>query len=66
MFRTCLDKICVRIFERNFVSDKEKIRRHTDVLQEFLTQSMAKFAEKRVHYLVKTGSWKGKSEWKNL
>ena len=42
-FRTCVHREDVRIFEHNFVGDKEKFRMNT---KEFLTQSAAKFAEK--------------------
>ena len=44
--RACSVSFYVRMFEHNFVVNKEKIRRNTDVLQGFLTQSTAKFAEK--------------------
>ena len=50
IFRTCLHKKCVRIFEHNFVADKAKIRRRAVARQEFLTQSAAKFAEKTCAY----------------
>ena len=50
VFRTCLHKKCVRIFEHNFVADKAKIRRRAVARQEFLTQSAAKFAEKTCAY----------------
>ena len=50
VFRTCLHKKCVRIFEHNFVADKAKIRRWAVALQGFLTQSAAKFAEKTCAY----------------
>ena len=46
IFRACSVSFYVRMFEHNFVVNKEKIRRNTDVLQGFLTQSTAKFAEK--------------------
>ena len=49
-FRTCLHKKCVRIFEHNFVADKEKMRRRAGARQAFLTQSAAKFAEKTCAY----------------
>ena len=45
-FRACSVSFYVRMFEHNFVVNKEKIRRNTDVLQGLLTQSTAKFAEK--------------------
>ena len=41
----CSVSFYVRIFE-SFGGDKKKIRRNTDVLQGFMTQSTAKFAEK--------------------
>ena len=44
--RACSVSFYVRMFEHNFVVNKEKVRRNTDVLQGFLTQSTAKFAEK--------------------
>ena len=50
LFRTCLHKKCVRIFEHNFVADKAKIRSRAVARQEFLTQSAAKFAEKTCTY----------------
>ena len=50
MFRTCLHKKCMRIFEHNFVADKAKIRRRADARQGFLTQYAAKFAEKACAY----------------
>ncbi|WP_302161340.1 hypothetical protein, partial [uncultured Ruminococcus sp.] len=46
IFRTCLHKKYMWIFEHNFVADKAKICRHTFVWQEFLTQYATKFAEK--------------------
>ena len=50
IFRTCLHKKCVQIFEHNFVADKAKIRRRAFARQGFLTQSAAKFAEKTCAY----------------
>ena len=44
------------IFEHNFVADKAKIRRRAVARQVFFTQYAAKFAEKHVYTLVKTGS----------
>ena len=55
VFRTCLHKKCVRIFEHNFVADKAKIRRRADARQGFLTQSAAKFAEKTCAYACEDG-----------
>ena len=55
VFRTCLHKKCVRIFEHNFVADKAKIRRRAVARQEFLTQSAAKFAEKTCAYACEDG-----------
>jgi hypothetical protein len=46
----------VRIFEHDFVGDKEKIRRHTIVWQGFLTQSAAKSAEKTFQKRYETDS----------
>ncbi|MDD7429828.1 MAG: hypothetical protein SOU50_00585, partial [Oscillospiraceae bacterium] len=40
----------VRIFEHNFVADKEKMRRRAGARQAFLTQYAAKFAEKTCAY----------------
>ena len=50
LFRTCLHKKCMRIFEHNFVADKAKIRRRAAARQGFLTQYAAKFAEKACAY----------------
>ena len=50
VFRTCLHKKCMRIFEHNFVADKAKIRRRAAARQGFLTQYAAKFAEKTCAY----------------
>ena len=50
IFRTCLHKKCMRIFEHNFVADKAKIRRRAAARQGFLTQYAAKFAEKTCAY----------------
>ena len=44
--RACSVSFYAQIFEHDFVSDKEKIRRHTVVWQGFLTLSPAKSAEK--------------------
>jgi len=46
----------MRIFEHDFVGDKEKIRRHTVVWQGFLTQSAEKSAEKTYGKKYGTGS----------
>ena len=48
--RTCPHRICVRIFEHNFVAEKAKMRRRAGARQAFLTQSAAKFAEKTCVY----------------
>ena len=55
IFRTCLHKKCVRIFEHNFVADKARIRRRAFARQGFLTQSAAKFAEKTCAYACEDG-----------
>ena len=47
----------MRIFEHDFVADKAKIRRRAAARQGFLTQYAAKFAKRRVHMLMKTGSY---------
>ena len=46
IFRTCLHKKYMWIFEHNFVADKAKIRRRAVARQVFFTQYAAKFAEK--------------------
>ncbi len=46
----------MRISKHNFYADKAKMRRHTCVWQALLTQYAKKFAERRAHSLVKTGS----------
>ena len=45
------------ILEHDFISDKEKIRRHTVVWQGFLTQSPAKSAGKTCGKRCETGSY---------
>ena len=46
IFRTCLHKKYMWIFEHNFVADKAKIRRRAVARQVFFTQDATKFAEK--------------------
>ena len=46
IFRTCLHKKYMWIFEHNFVADKAKIRRRAVARQVFFTQYATKFAEK--------------------
>ena len=50
IFRTCLHKKYMWIFEHNFVADKAKIRRRAVARQVFFTQDAAKFAEKTRGY----------------
>ncbi len=46
IFRACIHRKYMRIFEQFFFADKAKICRHTFVWQEFFTQYATKFAEK--------------------
>ena len=56
-FKSLFRIFYVRIFEHDFVGDKEKIRRHTVVWQGFLTQSAEKSAEKTYEKRCETGSY---------